>query len=65
MRRLRWLIAALMAVGVLALVAAGCGGDDDGGSASGGDGGGGTIKIGASLPLTGEFSACSTARSRW
>jgi branched-chain amino acid transport system substrate-binding protein len=46
-----------MAVGVLALVAAGCGGDDDGGSASnGGDGGGGTIKIGASLPLTGEFS---------
>jgi branched-chain amino acid transport system substrate-binding protein len=57
MRRLRWLFAALMAVGVLALVAAGCGGDDDGGSASsGGDGGGGTIKIGASLPLTGEFS---------
>ena len=57
MRRLRWLVAALMAVGVLALVAAGCGGDDDGGSASnGGDGGGGTIKIGASLPLTGEFS---------
>ena len=57
MRRLRWLVAAVMAVGVLALVAAGCGGDDDGGSASnGGDGGGGTIKIGASLPLTGEFS---------
>jgi branched-chain amino acid transport system substrate-binding protein len=56
MRRLRWLIAALMAAGVLALVAAGCGGDDDGGSASSGDGGGGTIKIGASLPLTGEFS---------
>jgi branched-chain amino acid transport system substrate-binding protein len=55
MRRLRWLVAALMAVGVLALVAAGCGGDDDGGSASEGDGGG-TIKIGASLPLTGEFS---------
>ncbi|HEX5617165.1 MAG TPA: amino acid ABC transporter substrate-binding protein [Solirubrobacteraceae bacterium] len=44
-----------MAAGVLALVAAGCGGDDDGGSASDGDGGG-TIKIGASLPLTGEFS---------
>jgi branched-chain amino acid transport system substrate-binding protein len=57
MRRLRWLIAGLMAVGVLALVATGCGGDDgDGGSASGGDSGGGTIKIGASLPLTGEFS---------
>jgi branched-chain amino acid transport system substrate-binding protein len=55
MRRLRWLVAALMAAGVLALVAAGCGGDDDD-SASKGDGGGGTIKIGASLPLTGEFS---------
>jgi branched-chain amino acid transport system substrate-binding protein len=57
MRRLRWLVTALMAAGVLALVAAGCGGDDDdGGSASQADGGGGTIKIGASLPLTGEFS---------
>jgi branched-chain amino acid transport system substrate-binding protein len=56
MRRLRWLVAALMAVGVLALVAAGCGGDDDGGGSASGDGGGGTIKIGASLPLTGEFS---------
>jgi branched-chain amino acid transport system substrate-binding protein len=55
MRRLRWLVAALMAVGVLALVAAGCGGDDDD-SASSGGGGGGTLKIGASLPLTGEFS---------
>jgi branched-chain amino acid transport system substrate-binding protein len=56
MRRLRWLVVALMAAGVLALVAAGCGGDDDGGSASEDGGGGGTIKIGASLPLTGEFS---------
>jgi branched-chain amino acid transport system substrate-binding protein len=55
MRRLRWLIAALMAAGVLGLVAAGCGGDDDG-SASKDSGGGGTLKIGASLPLTGEFS---------
>src|SRR5215217_177985 len=55
MRRLRWLVAALMAAGVLGLVAAGCGGDDDG-SASQDSGGGGTIKIGASLPLTGEFS---------
>jgi branched-chain amino acid transport system substrate-binding protein len=36
-----------------ALVVAGCGDDDDDG---GGAGGGGTIKIGASLPLTGEFS---------
>jgi branched-chain amino acid transport system substrate-binding protein len=55
MRRLRWLVTALMAAGVLALVAAGCGGDDDG-SASESGGGGEPIKIGASLPLTGEFS---------
>src|SRR5215217_1957936 len=55
MRRLRWLVVAIMAAGVLGLVAAGCGGDDDS-SASKGDGGGGTLKIGASLPLTGEFS---------
>jgi branched-chain amino acid transport system substrate-binding protein len=55
MRRLRWLVVAIMATGVLGLVAAGCGGDDDS-SASKGDGGGGTLKIGASLPLTGEFS---------
>jgi branched-chain amino acid transport system substrate-binding protein len=43
---------------LLAGVAAGCGSDDDeqpSGTASG-DGGGETIKIGASLPLTGEFS---------
>src|SRR5688572_9300526 len=54
MRGTRWLAAPLLAA---ALVAAGCGGDDDGG----GGGGGGAessepIKIGASLPLTGEFS---------
>ena len=55
MRRLRWLVAALMAAGVLGLVAAGCGGGDNG-SASKSSGGGGTLKIGASLPLTGEFS---------
>jgi branched-chain amino acid transport system substrate-binding protein len=55
MRRLRWLVAAMLAAGVLGLVAAGCGGDDNG-SASNGSGGGGTLKIGASLPLTGEFS---------
>jgi branched-chain amino acid transport system substrate-binding protein len=54
MRRLRWLVLAILAAGVLGLVAAGCGGDDNGGSAS--SEGGGTIKIGASLPLTGEFS---------
>ena len=53
MLRMRWLVAAFM---VVALVAAGCG-DDDGDSASqDGGGGGGTLKIGASLPLTGEFS---------
>ena len=55
MLRVRWLIAAVMAAAVLAIVAAGCGGDDDG-SASGDGGGGEPIKIGASLPLTGEFS---------
>ncbi len=56
MRRLRWLVVALMAAGVLGLVAAGCGGDDDSASSDSGGGGGGTIKIGASLPLTGDFS---------
>jgi branched-chain amino acid transport system substrate-binding protein len=53
MRRVRWLIAAIVAAAMLA-VAAGCG-DDDSGS-QGGDGGGEPIRIGASLPLTGEFS---------
>lgn len=38
---------------VVALVTAACSSSDDGG---GGDGDGGTIKIGASLPLTGDFS---------
>jgi len=53
---MRWLAPALA---VAALVVAGCGGDDGGG---GGGGGGGDsanktpIKIGASLPLTGDFS---------
>jgi branched-chain amino acid transport system substrate-binding protein len=57
MRRLRWLVAALLAAGAMGLVAAGCGGDDNGSaSSSSGGGGGGTIKIGASLPLTGDFS---------
>jgi branched-chain amino acid transport system substrate-binding protein len=55
MRRLRWLVAALMAAGVLGLVGVGCGGGDDD-SASNGSGGSGTLKIGASLPLTGDFS---------
>jgi branched-chain amino acid transport system substrate-binding protein len=51
MLSVRWLVAAFM---VCALVAAGCG--DDGDSASQDGGGGEPIKIGASLPLTGEFS---------
>jgi len=55
MRRVRWLVVALMAVAALGVVAAGCG-DDDGGSASENGGGGEPIRIGASLPLTGEFS---------
>jgi branched-chain amino acid transport system substrate-binding protein len=37
-----------------ALGAGGCGGDDD--DSGGGEGGGPPIKVGASLPLTGEFS---------
>jgi branched-chain amino acid transport system substrate-binding protein len=45
-----------MAVAALAVVAAGCGDDDDSGSQGGGGGGGAPLKIGASLPLTGEFS---------
>jgi branched-chain amino acid transport system substrate-binding protein len=49
MRKLRWLFAAVLALAALSIGACG---DDDGG---GGEGGG-TIKVGASLPLTGEFS---------
>jgi branched-chain amino acid transport system substrate-binding protein len=52
MLRVRLLLAAVM---VVILVAAGCG-DDDGGSGSQGGNGGEPLKIGASLPLTGEFS---------
>ena len=52
MKKLRWLVLALLTMAVLA--AAGCGDDDDGGG--GGDAGGEPIKVGASLPLTGEFS---------
>jgi branched-chain amino acid transport system substrate-binding protein len=55
MHKLRWLVLALLTIGVLA--AAGCGGDDNsGGGGGGGDAGGAPIKVGASLPLTGEFS---------
>ena len=53
MQKLRWLVLALLAMAVL--VAAGCGDDDDDGG-GGGEGGGPPIKVGASLPLTGEFS---------
>lgn len=51
MAKSRWLV--VLVAALASLVAAGCGGDDDEG---GGGGGGGPIKIGASLPLTGEFS---------
>jgi branched-chain amino acid transport system substrate-binding protein len=55
MHKLRWLVLALLTIAALA--AAGCGGDDDGGGGDGGgDAGGEPIKVGASLPLTGEFS---------
>jgi branched-chain amino acid transport system substrate-binding protein len=59
MQKLRWLVLALLTMAVLA--AAGCGDDDDDGGSGGGGGGGGEasgepIKVGASLPLTGEFS---------
>jgi branched-chain amino acid transport system substrate-binding protein len=53
MHKLRWLVLALLTTAVL--VAAGCGDDDDGGG-GGGEASGDPIKIGASLPLTGEFS---------
>jgi branched-chain amino acid transport system substrate-binding protein len=47
---------AVTALALAALAVAGCGGDDDGGGGGGGGGGGDPIKIGASLPLTGEFA---------
>jgi branched-chain amino acid transport system substrate-binding protein len=52
MHKLRWLVLALLAIAALAV--ASCGDDDDDGG--GGGGGGEPIKVGASLPLTGEFS---------
>jgi branched-chain amino acid transport system substrate-binding protein len=55
MQKLRWLVLALLTIAVLA--AAGCGDDDDGGGGGGGGkASGDPIKVGASLPLTGEFS---------
>jgi branched-chain amino acid transport system substrate-binding protein len=54
MRRLRWCAPALAAA---ALLAAGCGGSDNGGGGTGGNQSSSKpIKIGASLPLTGDFS---------
>jgi branched-chain amino acid transport system substrate-binding protein len=50
------MLSAVMAAGVLGLVAAGCGGGDNGSASNNSGGGGGTLKVGASLPLTGEFS---------
>jgi branched-chain amino acid transport system substrate-binding protein len=56
MHKLRWLVLALLAMAALA--AASCGDDDDdgGGGGGGGEASGEPIKVGASLPLTGEFS---------
>jgi branched-chain amino acid transport system substrate-binding protein len=57
MRRIVWVLALLPVVALLAL--AGCGGDDNGGENTGaqeGDASGEPIKIGASLPLTGDFA---------
>src|SRR3954469_23904558 len=51
MGKVRWLVLAVVLC-ASAIIAAGCGSDDNGG----GGGGGGPVKIGASLPLTGEFS---------
>jgi branched-chain amino acid transport system substrate-binding protein len=48
---------ALVGAAALALAVGACGGDDDeGGGSAQGDSGGPPLKIGASLPLTGEFS---------
>jgi branched-chain amino acid transport system substrate-binding protein len=56
MQKFRWLVLALLTMAALA--AAGCGDDDDdgGGGGGGGKASGEPIKVGASLPLTGEFS---------
>jgi branched-chain amino acid transport system substrate-binding protein len=54
LRSTRWSVIAI--AGALALTAGACGGDDDGGGSGGQGGDQKPIKIGASLPLTGEFS---------
>jgi branched-chain amino acid transport system substrate-binding protein len=53
---LRRLVPVFMVAVALGTVVAGCGGDNGGSSGGGGSKGGPAIKIGASLPLTGEFS---------
>ena len=55
MKRNGWALSTVLAI-LLAAGAAGCGSDDDADSGAASDGGGEPIKIGASLPLTGEFS---------
>ena len=52
MHKVGRLLLVVLALAVMAV--AGCGDDDDGGG--GGEAGGDPIKVGASLPLTGEFS---------
>jgi branched-chain amino acid transport system substrate-binding protein len=54
MRKLGRLLVVALTLALLA--AAGCGDDDDGGGGGGGEASGDPIKVGASLPLTGEFS---------
>jgi branched-chain amino acid transport system substrate-binding protein len=56
MKRIVWLLAVVPMLVALAL--AGCGGDDGGGGGTGGEGEASDepIRIGASLPLTGDFS---------
>jgi len=72
MKRKAWLLA-LLPVLLALLIAAGCGGDDDdeGGGGSdtaatedGGDASGEPIRIGASLPLTGDFAEPGEAARR-
>jgi branched-chain amino acid transport system substrate-binding protein len=54
MHKLGRLLVVMLALALL--VAAGCGDDDDDGGGGGGEASGDPIKVGASLPLTGEFS---------
>jgi ABC-type branched-subunit amino acid transport system substrate-binding protein len=70
MRRNRWWIALVPLVAALALLAAGCGGDDESGNGdtaaaeTNGKPSGDPIQIGASLPLTGDFSEPGEAAKR-